>query len=281
MNQFLVDPDQVRGDRLSLLGEEARHAVSVLRFRAGDVFWATDGRGRRWKAVVESAAQGSVEARVLQAEELPRESPRITVALGMLKKRDRMEFALEKLTELGAAGILLVRTDHAERDSLRIDRAELIVKSALKQSMGAWMPSVGIADSLRAACESGPWSAVVLADETLQSAESAESLTDAAGDMAANENADAAAPGEASAAANANAAGDMTAHPTAEQDILLLIGPEGGFSTRETQWLDANVAQLTRVSLGTRRLRAETAAIAGILKLHWMPIRIPSSNRTS
>jgi 16S rRNA (uracil1498-N3)-methyltransferase len=242
MNQFVIDAEQVQGDRLTLVGDEARHAASVLRFRAGDAFWATDGQGRRWKAQVESASPGSVDARVLQAEAVPEEWPRITVGLGMLKKRDRMEFALEKLTELGASGILLMRTDHSERDSLRADRAELIVKSALKQSMGAWMPKVALADSLRAACEGGAWnggeargrwSSIVQADETL-------------------------------AADTASYAPSGT-----ESDILLLIGPEGGFSARETAWLNENVPTLRKMSLGTRRLRAETAAIAGLLRLRW------------
>ena len=183
-------------------------------------------------------------AEVLERTEDGRPSSKISVAMGLLKKRDRLEFALEKLTELGVHQVILFEGDHSERSHIRADRLEGIVQSALKQSLGSWLPDLHIVDSLEEIFQiqgEDPMEAIYLADETMEDGVST----------------------ELSHLEGTSSVKDLGRIP----HRLLIIGPEGGFSKRERAWMDANLLDCKAISLGKRRLRAETAAIAGLLSL--------------
>lgn len=244
MNQFLISSADITGTLLSLQGTEARHAIQVLRLRKGDIFLATDGRGLQVRAEVTDVRQDTLLAEVRERTDELEPSSKITVALGLLKKRDRLEFAVEKLTELGAQRIVLFQGDHSERSHARPDRLEGIVQSALKQSLGSWLPELCVVDSLEEVFDiSGiaDLDEIYLADETIASQSTQKPVE--------------------------KSLEDSILTPQQRPQRLLLIGPEGGFSKREREWLDANHPECRAVSLGKRRLRAETAAIAGLLFL--------------
>ena len=252
MNQFLIpSPTIPNPPDLHLEGDEAKHALKVLRLREGDACLVTDGKGFQARCSVGDVYQSALTLRVDEIMEVKPRSSEITIALGLLKKRDRMEWALEKCTELGAAGLWLVHMDHSERSVVKLERAQAVVESALKQSKGAFMPDLRTFQSLDDVLKPD-WLAsfdrVVLADET---------VTDADVD---------------SKGVNRHSTTSSPANPSR---ILVIIGPEGGISARERVLLDSfamnPIPRMETISLGANRLRAETAAISALLHLQLAP----------
>ncbi|SMO75676.1 RsmE family RNA methyltransferase [Gracilimonas mengyeensis] len=227
MNVFYVEPKRVAGPQFELSGQEARHAIKVLRLREGDEIFATDGQGTRYTGTVQSTGKDSVVAHITQKEEKPAPDPELVLAMGIIKKRDRLEFAVEKAVELGASKIVLFNSDHTVKTNVRMDRVENIIQSAMKQSMRYWLPEVQLLDSV---------------DEVLDEFENYTVLM-------AHEKVDA-----------EHQTFDTEQDILKGQKFLLLVGPEGGFSDREVELAENKGAEL--VSLGEYRLRAETAAVA-------------------
>ena len=248
MNQFLIpSPTIPNPPDVHLEGDEAKHAIKVLRLREGDACLVTDGKGFQAQGTVSEVYQSALRLKVDEVLDVQPMSPEITIALGLLKKRDRIEWALEKCTELGAAGLWMVQMDHSERSVFKVDRAQSVVESALKQSKGAFMPDLRTFQSLDDVLKPDVLSSfdrVVLADETASS-------EGVAGKQ------------------------EITGSHANPSKILVIIGPEGGFSARERELLtslsQSEIAHIQHLSLGPNRLRAETAAISALLHLQLVP----------
>jgi len=225
MNLFYTEKSRIQPPLLNLDNQEAQHAAKVLRLREGDKVHVTDGEGWIYHCEIRSMSKNSLSAEIIETKPIAADEPHITVVLGLIKKRERLEFALEKCTELGANAFIIFRGDHSEKNNVRTDRLESAVRSAMKQSLRAWLPSVTVCGSMDEALENVPEMArIIMADET--------------------ESSD-----------NVNPSADVTGM----NEMLLLIGPEGGFSERERKLLESRNSE--KISLGSHRLRAETAAI--------------------
>ncbi|MDZ7771870.1 MAG: RsmE family RNA methyltransferase [Balneolaceae bacterium] len=220
---FYAPPVQVSGRRIRLEGQEAHHAARVLRLGPGDPVAVADGRGTRYQGSVVSAGKNGVIVEWASREELPRPDPYCVLAMGILKKRDRMEFAVEKAVELGAGDVALFRSQHTVKENVRMDRLESAALAAMKQSRRAWLPGITLHDSLAQVLESHPDTRPLLARQG--EGGYPEELPDREGDS-----------------------------------FLLLVGPEGGFSEEEMR--HALEAGAEPVRLGGYRLRTETAAVA-------------------
>ncbi len=232
--RFYVPAAAIQPPHLTLPEEEARHAVKVLRLGVGDEIEVVDGEGGWYR--VRLTLVGKREAAGLIAEtrrDVGEKSRRVVLALGILGHRDRFEWAVEKAVELGVTDIVPLRSERAAPGGVRPARLENITIAAMKQSLRSRLPRLHDAQTPESVMRLIPGAEVLLAHEA---ALDAPSPADAVG---------------------------RTIQP-----IIVLIGPEGGFS-------DAEVATATQsgavvVSLGPRRLRAETAAIAALsdLMLH-------------
>ncbi|CAN5234162.1 RsmE family RNA methyltransferase [soil metagenome] len=221
MNQFYASPDQINDTYIWLEGQEANHAAKVLRKGVGDTIIITDGIGTRYKGKIESIAKNRVSVELSEAIRFRKPNPARVLALGMIKKRDRLEFAVEKATELGISEIILFRGDHSESFKIRMDRVEAAVLSAMKQSLRVYLPSVKITESVDALLAQNKKETVILhADQ--QGKSTGYTLTDV-------------------------------------ERVLMVVGPEGGLSERERALLKQAGAEDLR--LGDYRLRAETAAM--------------------
>lgn len=228
MNVFYAPSDHVEGDLIRLPEDEARHAVQVLRTKLGETVWVTDGCGNRYESQVHLIGKRSLELKIMNRLFSPKESLPV-LAVGMIKSRERLEWLVEKSVELGVSKLILMQTERSERSHVREDRLRAIQVSAMKQCMTSWLPELVTGMSFEAALDEGKLThqPMYIAHEKASS-ESRLPHTDA------------------------------TASP------LLLVGPEGGFSDREVQLaVDAGAKM---VSLGPRRLRAETAALAVLVK---------------
>lgn len=226
MNIFYAEPEKVSNSHFMLEGQEAHHASKVLRLRTGDEIYATDGRGARFKGNVEGIGKHSVSASIIYKETVPKPVPEKVLAMGIIKKRDRMEFAIEKAVELGASEIVLFDSHHSEKNKIKADRLRIIMISAMKQSMRSWLPELGILKSLDEVLHNYGGHKILMAHEqTGFDTEKADSIA-----------------------------------PPADKKLLLLVGPEGGFSDGEVELAKKHNAEM--ISLGKFRLRTETAAIA-------------------
>jgi 16S rRNA (uracil1498-N3)-methyltransferase len=226
---FLTTPPQ--GTSALLEGDEARHLVRVLRAKVGDVVTLFDGRGQAWEASVANLGRDRVTLTLGDA--LPTiHPPAVPVTLAVaLPKGDRQKWMVEKLTELGVSRLVPLITTRgvAEATDSARSRLERGVIEACKQCGRDTLMEIGAAASI-----SDLLAAVPSHTRTL--------LADPHGR-----------PPEAVLAAGPTAA------------ILVLVGPEGGFTAEEVS--SAEAAGCDRVTFGHHILRIETAAIAAAARL--------------
>ncbi len=239
--------DEVDGDRAALVGEHALHLVRVLRAHVGQEFdIATGDRVRRGRVTSVRDGAGNAEARVdfELAEELDeRMEAALTVVLAVFKF-DRMEWAIEKCTELGATAIVPVlarRTDvHlAKAAGKRVERWRRIAVQASEQSRRSSVPQ--IPDPVKLAAVLRDFGA----DANLSATDRYEPATRIV--LAETEN-------EVSLAELVGAT---------EGPVVIAVGPEGGWTEEELTAFSK--AGWKSASLGKNILRAETAAIAAVV----------------
>lgn len=219
--------DEVSGNRAILTGDHAEHLARVLRARVGQEFDIATGLAVR-KSRITSIAERRVEFEL--GEEVPAATAaKITLALAVFKF-DRMEWAIEKCTELGVAHIVPViaqRTDvHLAAATIkRTERWRRIARQAAEQSRRALPPEIAAPVEL-------PEALRLPGDVRIVLAESEENAL----------------------------LRDVLEPLPQEAEIVLAVGPEGGWTIDEFE--SFHQAGWTSASLGKTVLRAETAAIA-------------------
>ncbi len=227
-----------------LPSDEAVHAVRVLRMREGDTLTLTDGAGRFYEGEVTLASPKRCAFSVTREwEDAPLWRGSIHLAVAPTKNMDRMEWLVEKATEIGVDRVTLLLCENSERRVVKTDRLEKIAVSAMKQSHKARKPLI---------TEMTPFSAF------LSEMQGREGLYIAH----CHEAAEAAEGGEEAALrhlSGRNFLGDLL---SADGESCVLIGPEGDFSEEEVA--AALAAGCRPVSLGESRLRTETAALAAV-----------------
>ncbi|MQA11064.1 MAG: 16S rRNA (uracil(1498)-N(3))-methyltransferase [Pseudonocardiaceae bacterium] len=233
------------GEHAVLDGEQARHAMTVRRMRAGEQLVLSDGAGGLADCVIDAVRPGRapvVELRVLRSRSVPAPRPRVVVVQALVKG-DRGELAVELATEAGADVIVpwqaarcVARWDDGTRADKALARWRGTARAAAKQARRAWVPEVREpvrTPELAASLRSG-WHGVVL---------------------------------EAGAVCSL----DEVALP-GEGELALIVGPEGGVSADELDMLRA--AGATPARLGATVLRASSAAAValgaiGVLTGRW------------
>lgn len=225
MNIFYAPPSQVRNGFAELRDQEAIHASKVMRAREGDELVVVDGVGGRYRGTIQRITEDSVQMAIEEEAKIEAPEPALILGMGIIKKRDRLEFAVEKAVELGATQICLFRSERSVKENVRTDRLEAKALSAMKQSLRAWLPDVSLNESFEELLNSYPKADFLAAHEKADSEEKT-----------------------------------LSAFKETSEEALLLVGPEGGFSSREIDLLKRKDARL--ISLGPNRLRTETAAVA-------------------
>ena len=210
--------------------DESKHAVRVLRLGMGDEVALVDGRGGLYTATVADANPKRCQLRITHHEAVPPRPHFTHVAVAPTKNLDRMEWFVEKAVEIGVERITFLRCARSERRELKLERLEKIAISALKQSGQAWLPQLD---------EMVNFSAFVddIAPETAFIAH-----------------------------LEAGERTDLTQVVAAQPRCCVLIGPEGDFTPAEIAL--ALGKGIRPVTLGTSRLRTETAALAAVFIAH-------------
>ncbi len=227
-----VLPENISGENLQLEREESHHLLHVLRRRQGDVFFATDGQGMTYECEFVGVDADLVRGRILRSAADRGELGFDVVLCLALLKRDKFEWVVEKGTELGVSRFIPVLTSHtiARAESCRPQRSRRIAVAAMKQSCRSRLPVVGVPVAFAQMLD-----AVQECDVRLLAHEG----TDFDKSLF--------------------AMGDSL---RGKRSIAVCIGPEGGVSAPEVE--AANDHGFTEVTLGRRRLRSETAAIAAV-----------------
>lgn len=238
MPRFFINEDLRPGHRVFLPAGAARH-VQVLRMQPGQELVLFNGRGGQWRARIERIERRDVAIDVQQFEAIETEpGRRVHLALGM-PANERMDWLVEKATELGAASVQALVTAHSvvRLSGERADKKRLhwqaVSAAACEQCGGNRLPEIGVP------CDLNPW----LTSSPLAAHRFVLSLQPDAVPL-----------------------GQRLLDPP-EGDLLFLSGPEGGLSDEEET--AARARGFVPVALGPRILRAETAALTALsLALH-------------
>ena len=234
MRYFYIEADALRKKPVALKGSELRHIKKALRLKPGSRIGLVDGQGFEYEAVIRQFLTDRVELEITDKRPGKKESPvQISVAQAMLKDK-KMDRLLRHLCELGIAQWIPFMCDRSvpipgeKRLAARLERWQKIVRESVKQCQRAKLPQIN-------------------ETKTFEDLLNAGSTYDLKIVFFENE------------CTSLNAL-----VPTAEQpppkNILLILGPEGGFTDREID--TARAAGFLVAGLGPRILRAETATIA-------------------
>ena len=223
-------PD-LSGDLITLDEDESKHAVRVLRLQKGDIVDLVDGKGTRAEATVEDdhAKRCTLLIQRRRSETSGRNF-RLHIAVAPTKNADRLEWFVEKATEIGIDRISLIQCDHSEKEKVKTERLEKLAVSAMKQSQQSWLPEIRGVMALRELIETNEAAQKFIAHCAEGEKQSLQSLVHQKG------------------------------------EVLVLIGPEGDFSEEEIALAIEN--GFHPVSLGHTRLRTETAALFAVASAH-------------
>ena len=219
----------------TLPDDEAVHAVRVLRLAAGDTMMLMDGRGTFYEAVVTDTTAKHCYYDI--KAELPQQRQwegRVHIAVAPTKMMERMEWLVEKATEIGVDELTPLLCQFSERRALKTERMEKIAIAAMKQSRKAWLPQT---DDMQDFSH-------FIARHTTGRRYIAHCYAEI--------------PRESLF--------DSLRQGQPDEDALVMVGPEGDFSIGEVR--QAVEAGFVSVHLGASRLRTETAALAAVMMMH-------------
>lgn len=203
--------------------DESKHAIKVLRLTIGDKITLVDGKGFFYHTEISNIVGKKCEVSILQKEAQEQSPNQLHIAIAPTKNNDRMEWFIEKVTEIGIAEITPLICDNSERKVIKTERLEKRAISAMKQSLKAHLPKINDAISFK---------------EFINS-------TDTENAFIAH-------------CYNGNEK-HLKDSFKANNDCTVLIGPEGDFSEAEVGLALNN--NIKAVSLGKSRLRTETAGL--------------------
>lgn len=228
--EYYYCPDISSDTLFSLRGEEHQHCTKVMRHRTGDDILILDGKGSVVKAKIHNIL--ATETRLAFTELVTKDPvlPQKVIAVSPTKNPARIEWFVEKATEMGVSGIILTSCERTEKKSNKTERLHKIILSAMKQSGNTWLPFLYEAKRLQEIPD-----LLDLGDYRKYIAYCQDSLQHLS----------------------------SVSDPAKPQ--IICIGPEGDFTKNEIDW--AFSQDFIPVSLGKNRLRTETAGLFALFCL--------------
>ena len=232
MSRFFVSPEAVKGNSIIIGGREAHHILDVLRLKRSDQVVVFDGTGREYTGVISNISSNALTVEITKTRLPPRiASPEITLVQA-LPKKEKMDYIVEKSTELGVHSIVPVLTARTipdwdeQKRRAQAERWRKIATEAAKQCGRADIPEVATVMPFAAAIKNFAVFSMrliaILNEETL-------SIKEAIGDFKSGK-------------------------------IVIAIGPEGDWTAEE--FMAAREAGFKAISLGPRVLKSDTAGLA-------------------
>ena len=208
---------------------DTRHAIKVLRKNLGDVLHITDGEGYLFEARIHKINTKNIELKIEDKQFFEAPKFELHLAIAPTKNIERIEYVIEKATEIGISKFSFIKTSNSERKHINLERLERIAISAMKQSLKFYLPQL---------------SDIVEFEDFICNVQNEKKII-----CHYQEN-----------------ALELKTY-TNIQDVCVMIGPEGDFSKEEFQL--ALQKGFEPVNLGDSRLRTETAALVAVTLLNF------------
>lgn len=222
--QLFYSPELQVGDPVFTFdSDESKHLIKVLRKKIGDAVWITNGKGVLFQAKIVGDNSKRCEVELITSKKSHSRSHTLHMAVAPTKMNDRYEWFLEKATEIGVDQITPILCERSERKTLKSERMQRVIESAMKQSLQTYLPQL---------------------NEPISFSEFLKKTTAGLKFIAHCEESE---------------RFELKRRVIPDQDITILIGPEGDFTPTEIK-AALNNGYLP-VSMGKNRLRTETAAI--------------------
>lgn len=145
---LFYSPGGASGNNLFISGDEAYHALRVLRLREGSDINVTDGKGKIFKCTIGEVRKDGFIAAINEQLEYINKIRNLTICLPLLKSSDRFEFGIEKCTELGITNFIFYSAQSSPKSAFKKERIDKILISAMKQSLRAFLPEYKIVKSV-------------------------------------------------------------------------------------------------------------------------------------
>jgi len=244
---FYVKPENVGNDSLKIVGEEAKHILTVLRYQKGETIDVVDGCGTRYKVLIQDLGKDYVEGKILSKKRRENE-PIVHLTLAQaICKGPRMDFLIEKVTEIGVSTIIPILTENtvikigktADEDGSasptakrKTERWRRLAIASMKQSLRSILPDIHnpirFSDFLPK-IKTFDLSLIGSLEKGAKSLRECDELK------------------------------KRLRNKEALHDVLIMVGPEAGFT--EDELSRAKTFGAIPITLGSRRLRTETAGI--------------------
>lgn len=226
MNLFYDPEIETGAEEFQLNEEESRHACKVLRMKNGDQLYLLNGRGALFTAEILDAQTKKCRLKIHSFEQQQLLGKEVHIAVAPTKNMDRIEWFVEKATEIGVTEISWILCKNSERKIVKNERMEKIAVSAMKQSKRLFLPKINELTTLKEFLKMHPEGAIAHCFEGEKQTTIREIFK--------------------------------------SHNFPVLIGPEGDFSREEVELLTKNAYK--GITLGENRLRTETAALVACMQ---------------
>jgi len=228
---FFVDPNNISSNQFSLNKQESHHLINVLRKPLGTEIWLIDGIGCAYRGILQKFNDDYVSGQII--EKFPHygeNNIQVVLGIGILKK-DKLNVVVEKATELGINKITPLLLDKCIKRNINHERLVKISKSAVKQCGRSVIPEIATPIEMEELLNNDVYDTILVCHE------SGKEVIDVLPNLLEN-----------------------------KTKILVLVGPEGDFSTKEISFIKE--LKVNFINLGNRRLRSETAVITAISQIN-------------
>lgn len=229
---FLFYSDDILSNVITLTLDEHLHCSKVLRKNIDDIIDITDGKGNIYSCKIIAIQKHSTKCEIqsITIKNIP--EPKIGIAIAPTKNASRIEWFVEKAIEIGISDIYFIHTDRTEKKAINLQRIEKIAISAMKQSMNVYLPNIQSFKNLKEFNLAIP---SFYKQKFIAHCDGTTKLLYETMDKT--------------------------------KSALLMIGPEGDFTKDEI--ISAQKVDFQSVSLGSSRLRTETAGLVGLMMMKY------------
>ena len=233
ITNFYTNPEKINKETLTIDGDEAKHILSVLRHGSGDMIDVVDGCGTKYKVQIEEISRDFLQGRILSRTHKENEpNCHLTLAQAVCRK-ERMDFLIEKATEIGVSSLIPILTERnlikvrgISSQKKKIDRWRRLAIASMKQSLRTVLPEI---------------QDIIEFEQLLSKVKNYDLCL------------------IASLTKDSKSIKECEQLKVGVKNILLIVGPEAGFTEEELS--KAKTQGAIPISLGSRRLRTETAGV--------------------
>ena len=215
----------IQSDHLTIDGDDVHHIAKVMRHKESDEIYVTDGDGNIYLIKISEILKNEIKGKILKTYRYTNELKNVTICLPLLKNHDRLEYALEKCTELGITNFIIYEAKRSTPKGMKIKRWEKLVHAAMKQSLQSFLPTISELNSFESLNE-------LPGIKVMFEQNSDKSFVDFIIELESFQN----------------------------ENLILIFGPEGGLTEEEINSIDEKV--ICRLTMN--RLRSETAITTAV-----------------